>query len=220
MNDESRDAFMRTVAYLFRRSGRDEMSESEIWRTLSFELNWFPPKDARRLAEGLPRTGMVTRTDDGGLAPRFNVEAVKVPLDFRPPSDLPDQVPAEGSMAAPPDVSAHDAAASAPSRTAHTRTSSRPEPPSEEEEAAIAADVARSMDVDDEDVSPMQLLLKGVSEASGEGIPVWVERMNRTVQATDDLLTPEAALIVAAAAAGVDVSPWVGPVRDGLVKAA
>ena len=40
--DELRDA----IALLFKRKGRDELSEREFVLSASMDLRWFPPRDA------------------------------------------------------------------------------------------------------------------------------------------------------------------------------
>src|SRR3989441_11397846 len=45
--DELRDA----IALLFKRKGRDELSEREFVLSASMDLRWFPPRDAQRLLQ-------------------------------------------------------------------------------------------------------------------------------------------------------------------------
>ena len=35
------------IAFLFKRSGREELSFSDLYLTLSIDLNWFTPEDAK-----------------------------------------------------------------------------------------------------------------------------------------------------------------------------
>ncbi len=81
------EALKRTIALLFRRKGRNRMSEQEFVLSASMDLRWFPPRDAQRLLDLSVLKGLVT-LEEGGLEPAFDLEAVEVPLHFVPTTDI------------------------------------------------------------------------------------------------------------------------------------
>src|SRR2546423_7718343 len=77
--EELRDA----IALLFKRKGRDELSEREFVLSASMDLRWFPPRDAQRLLQ----IGLETKlleSHDGTIRPGFDVSKVEVPRDYVP----------------------------------------------------------------------------------------------------------------------------------------
>jgi hypothetical protein len=77
--DPLRDA----IALLFKRKGRDELSEREFVLSASMDLRWFPPRDAQRLLQlGLETKLLESR--DGTIRPSFDVHAVEVARDYVP----------------------------------------------------------------------------------------------------------------------------------------
>ncbi len=209
MDARAIDQTKQAIAYLFRRNGGKALSESALWRAMSFELKWLPPKDARQFAGALPRTGLVERADDGSLTPTFDLDEVKVPLNLKIGADLVRALPSEGTMLPPPTGAgpkAQPAPKSAPPQATPRATPSAasvPKPaPGPAEETPEAPQ------------SPYGVLLHGLAELTGEPVPTWVERMNRTTQDIGDVLEPGAALLLAAARHGVDVGELLGPVKD------
>jgi len=81
--EELRDA----IALLFKRKGRDELSEREFVLSASLDLHWFPPRDAQRLLQ----IGLETKlleSKDGTIRPVFDVSSVEVPRDFVPTASI------------------------------------------------------------------------------------------------------------------------------------
>src|SRR5438552_3378965 len=71
------------IALLFKRKGRDSLSEREFVLSASMDLRWFPPRDAQRLLQvGLETKLLESR--DGTIRPVFDVSAVEVPRDYVP----------------------------------------------------------------------------------------------------------------------------------------
>src|SRR5947208_9130127 len=71
------------IALVFKRKGRDSLSEREFVLSASMDLRWFPPRDAQRLLQvGLETKLLESR--DGTIRPVFDVSAVEVPRDYVP----------------------------------------------------------------------------------------------------------------------------------------
>src|SRR5437016_13228704 len=89
--DELRDA----IALLFKRKGRDELSEREFVLSASMDMHWFPPRDAQRLLQ-LGLETKLLESQGGAIRPAFDVSAVEVPRDYVPTSAILD-VPTQAS---------------------------------------------------------------------------------------------------------------------------
>lgn len=77
----------RTIALLFRRKGRERMTEREFVLSASMDLRWFPPKEAQRLLDLSVKRGFLTLAE-GGVEPTFDVKALEVPLAFVPTPEV------------------------------------------------------------------------------------------------------------------------------------
>ena len=79
MNSESQII----ISFLFKRSGKDELKESEIYLPLSLELGWFSAREAREFVTYALEQKLLVKKD-GLLIPSFDVEKIIVPVDFYP----------------------------------------------------------------------------------------------------------------------------------------
>lgn len=71
------------VAFVFKRSGKDQLKESELYLILSMDLKWCSPKNAKEYITHLLSKGILKNNDDV-IFPSFNVQEVVIPLDFHP----------------------------------------------------------------------------------------------------------------------------------------
>src|SRR5207249_11827649 len=71
------------IALLFKRKGRDSLSEREFVLSASMGLRWFPPRDAQRLLRVCLETKLL-ESRDGTIRPVFDVSAVEFPRDYVP----------------------------------------------------------------------------------------------------------------------------------------
>ena len=77
------DDLQYAIALLFRRKGRDELTEREFVLSASMDLRWFPPRDAQRLLQiGLEMK--LLECHGGNIRPAFAIDSVEVPRDFVP----------------------------------------------------------------------------------------------------------------------------------------
>src|SRR2546428_13050549 len=82
--EDLRDA----IALLFKRKGRDELSEREFVLSASMDLRWFPPRDAQRLLQ-LGLEPKLLESQGGAIRPAFDSAAVQVPRDSVPSTAIP-----------------------------------------------------------------------------------------------------------------------------------
>lgn len=77
----------RSIAVLFRRKGKEFLTEQEFVYSASMELRWFPPKDAQKLLDfGL--SGGFLQRKNGNIFPTFDFSAIEVPIDFKPSREI------------------------------------------------------------------------------------------------------------------------------------
>jgi len=71
------------VAFIFKRSGKDQLKESELYLILSMDLKWCSPKSAKEYIAHLISLDLLQKEDDG-VSPAFDVQGVVIPLGFHP----------------------------------------------------------------------------------------------------------------------------------------
>lgn len=71
------------IAFLFNRSGKPVLKESELYLPLSMELGWFSTKEAAEFVSYAVAQGLLAKKD-GDLHPTFPIEAITVPVGFTP----------------------------------------------------------------------------------------------------------------------------------------
>lgn len=77
----------RSIAVLFRRKGKELLTEREFVFSASMDLRWFSPKDAQKLLD-MGLTGGYIERKNGSLVPTFDTSSVDVPLDYRPSKEI------------------------------------------------------------------------------------------------------------------------------------
>ncbi len=71
------------IAFLFKRSGKSKLKESEIYLPLSLELGWFSTKEARQFIEYAIKQKLLIKKE-GLLTPSFDVEKIDITVGFSP----------------------------------------------------------------------------------------------------------------------------------------
>lgn len=77
----------RSIAVLYRRKGKEVLTEKEFVFSASMDLRWFSPKDAQKLLDAGLAGGLLKRVD-GNLLPTFDFGRIDVPIDYRPDSKM------------------------------------------------------------------------------------------------------------------------------------
>ena len=71
------------IAFLFKRSGKTELKESDIYLPLSIELGWFSSQQAHDFVKRALKQKLLIKK--GGLiTPNFDVEKINIPVGFYP----------------------------------------------------------------------------------------------------------------------------------------
>jgi hypothetical protein len=71
------------IAFLFNRSGKTELKDSELYLPLSMELGWLSAKESQEFIKYAIKQELLIKKD-GLLQPNFPFEKVIIPLGFTP----------------------------------------------------------------------------------------------------------------------------------------
>lgn len=82
----------RSIALLFRRKGKDFLTEKEFVFSASMDLRWFSPKDAQKLLD-LGISGGQLKKKNGNIVPTFDTSSIEIPLDYKPGKEIFEHVP-------------------------------------------------------------------------------------------------------------------------------
>lgn len=75
------------IALLFRKKGKDILSEKEFVFSASIDYRWYTPKEAQKLLEiGLKEKLLIKK--DGFVKPAFDHKNIEIPADFRPGKEV------------------------------------------------------------------------------------------------------------------------------------
>ena len=75
------------LTFLFKRSGKEKLSFSELYLGLSIDLNWFTPEDAKKFINKAIEKKYLKK-ENHLIMPSFNVEKVSVPIGFSPTKQI------------------------------------------------------------------------------------------------------------------------------------
>ncbi|MDD1747972.1 MAG: DUF2240 family protein [Methanomassiliicoccales archaeon] len=85
------------LALLFKRKGKNILSEREFVFAASMDFRWFSPKEAQVLLEMGVKRGLLERTD-GMVKPSFDYRTIEIPVNYRPCKDLLKEVEPDVSL--------------------------------------------------------------------------------------------------------------------------
>lgn len=71
------------IAFIFKRSGKNELGFSEFYLSLSMDLNWFTPKQAKEFINIALKQKLLIKKDDL-IKPNFDYNKTSVPVGFYP----------------------------------------------------------------------------------------------------------------------------------------
>jgi hypothetical protein len=75
------------IAFLYKRSGKEELGFSELYLILSMELNWFTPVDAKAFVNRSIKQKLLI--EKGELVkPNFDINKIVVPVGFIPSRNI------------------------------------------------------------------------------------------------------------------------------------
>lgn len=71
------------ITFLFKRSGKPKLSFSDLYLTLSMNLNWFTPEGAKEFVSFALKQKLLTKKGEA-ITPNFDYEKIVVPVGFTP----------------------------------------------------------------------------------------------------------------------------------------
>lgn len=78
---------IKTLAFLFQRKGKEHLTEKEFIFSVSMDLSWFSPEEAKQLLDVCLELKLLTK-EEGGFKPTFEYKARSIPLDFAPTKNI------------------------------------------------------------------------------------------------------------------------------------
>ena len=75
------------ITFLFKRSGKAKLSFSELYLTLSMNLNWFTPDDAKEFVNLAIKEKLLIKKEDL-VYPGFEHEKITIPIGFAPTKNV------------------------------------------------------------------------------------------------------------------------------------
>jgi hypothetical protein len=71
------------IAFVFNRAGKKEMLFSEFYLTLSMDMKWFTPDDAKTFIKNALQNNLL-KEEKEQIKPNFNIDEIKIPTGFYP----------------------------------------------------------------------------------------------------------------------------------------
>ena len=71
------------ISFIYKRSGKTKLSFSELYLTLSMDLNWFTPEDAKSFVNNALKKELLIKNQEK-IQPNFDYDKVIVPIGFTP----------------------------------------------------------------------------------------------------------------------------------------
>lgn len=75
------------IAFLFKRSGKTALSFSDLYLTISMDLNWFTPDDAKSFLNLMLKQNLLEKKGDV-IKPTFEYNDITVPIGFIPSKQI------------------------------------------------------------------------------------------------------------------------------------
>ena len=75
------------ISFLFKRSGKDELTVSDLYLSLSMDLKWFSPKEAINFVNSALLKKLLIKKGDQ-IKPNFDYKKITVPVGFCPSKQL------------------------------------------------------------------------------------------------------------------------------------
>ena len=72
-----------TIAFIFKRSGKQKLKITELYLPMSMELNWFSPQEAKNFVNQAIEYNLLEEKD-GMVTPNFDIEKITIPVGFHP----------------------------------------------------------------------------------------------------------------------------------------
>jgi len=71
------------ISFIYKRSGKQKISFSDLYLDMSINLNWFTPEDAKKFVNQAIEKGFLIKEKDL-IEPAFDIKKIKIPVGFYP----------------------------------------------------------------------------------------------------------------------------------------
>lgn len=71
------------ISFVFKRSGRDAVSVSQFYLSLSMDLKWFSPAESKEFVKKALERKLIVKNGDM-ISPNFDFRKTRIPLGFSP----------------------------------------------------------------------------------------------------------------------------------------
>ncbi|KYK27670.1 hypothetical protein AYK20_08050 [Thermoplasmatales archaeon SG8-52-1] len=75
------------ISFIYKRSGKTKLSFSELYLTLSMDLNWFTPEDAKSFINNSLKKGLLIKNQEE-IQPNFDYDKIIIPIGFTPSKQI------------------------------------------------------------------------------------------------------------------------------------
>jgi len=75
------------ISFLFKRSGKEELTASDLYLPLSMDLKWFSPKEAKDFVNSALLQNFLIKKGDR-IKPNFDCKKIAVPVGFYPSKQI------------------------------------------------------------------------------------------------------------------------------------
>ena len=92
------------LAFLFKRSGKNQVKEAELYLPLSLELKWLSSSQANQFVQYCIHNKLLKKVDNA-VTPTFEVKTIEIPVGFQPSTT---QFPLQPQPSASPETQTED----------------------------------------------------------------------------------------------------------------
>jgi len=71
------------ISFVFKRSGKEKLKKPDFYLTLSMDLKWFKPQDAKGFLKYSVDNGLLISENDL-ISPSFDINSIEIPTGFKP----------------------------------------------------------------------------------------------------------------------------------------
>ena len=71
------------ISFLFKRSGKEELTASDLYLPLSIDLKWFSPREAKDIVNSALLQKLLIKKGDQ-IKPNFDYKKIEIPVGFYP----------------------------------------------------------------------------------------------------------------------------------------
>ena len=79
--------FKIVISFIFKRSGKEKLTLSEVYLPLSMDLKWFSPQEAKEFVNFALKQKILNKKNDF-IFPNFNYKDINIPIGYKPKKEI------------------------------------------------------------------------------------------------------------------------------------